>query len=192
MASKAQPTRATRSKLDRHRDQEDSFHVAFSDLFAGLGGVFLLLTLAFVLSITALTARKPESQITTQLAKHITRMQFGNGHATAVYCQPDGILVPELSSQPIPLASIPTDQRLIAYLRNLYLNETPNGETGRVLLMVQDDGFRAKNAVDTVLRELCRENEKFAHTYQVWVHENLDFVINETIRKRLAENLKTP
>ena len=163
-------------QLDREQrnSQHEQFHLSFSDLFAGMVGVIMLFVLYFFTTV-AVTRSLTSSQTFSQvMANQVHVLKHWNGDLSeAIYCNPDGIIVPGLDGRFIPTDSIAEDAEFNDYLRAVY------GRDRKVAFLVSSGGYGAEGAVYNILYELSRSDIRFSEFFQLWIHENLDFVITD-------------
>jgi hypothetical protein len=174
-----------RRRRDRQFQEDEQFHIAFSDLFAGMIGVTMIFVIFFFSTapLTQFLVKKtiPFSNV---LSRYITRVKYLGGFAETIYCNVDHILVPGLNRKRIEYDNIMTDNELKQYLRKLYLEEK-----GKVLLMTNSASYSTEDSVKDLLYEMGREDERFLHFKRLFIHKNLDFILDEDLKREYRKKL---
>lgn len=165
---------------EQQHNQHDQFHLAFSDLFAGMVGVTMLFVLYFFTSLAVtrfLTANQTFTEVVSermQTFKHA----FGN-MSESILCEPGGIRVPKLGGHLIPTEQIAGDPELLEYIKAVYQADR------RAAFLIYSGGYGAYDAVEQLLYGLARVDTRYMHFDLMLIHENLDFVISDERRDEI-------
>ena len=79
------------------------------------------------------------------------------------------------------------NQELRNYLSDLYLNRN-----GKALLVVTSAGFKSTSVFSDLRYEMGRQDKRFLYAVYLYIHPNLDFVIDEATKEEYRQELVPP
>lgn len=178
--------------MRRHRlnqDYEDEqLMLSLSDLFAGMIGVTMIFVLFFFGQAIPKRFLARQATFSDIMAKHVTRIDYPSGDfAEAIYVNKGSIRVVGLRDLEISAGEINISRELRDYLSDLYLNRG-----GRVLTVLSSDSLETGVKLHDLRYELGRQDERFLHAVYLYIHPNLDFVIDEETKAKYRQEFAMP
>lgn len=176
-------------RRSRPDQQDEQLHLALGDLFASMVGVIMLFVLYLLILTPGRTLiQKSKKPFNEWVAGEIVIVEsLAGGYAEAVYVNPDHLLVPQLGNKEIPVDEIMTDKELEEYLRRLYIGPNGHDGGGQALMMLSSGSYQTQKKLEDLLYRLGREDERFLYYQMLFIHDNLDFILDEELKQQYRQ-----
>ena len=159
----------------------DQFYLAFSDLFAGMIGVVMIIMVFFFTSLDSPRWILGATRLTDVMVENVTTVVYSNGDFNeAIYTNDDHIIVTGMSGKRIPSMRIRADLEFREYLSDLYLRRG-----GRVLIVIGNSTYLVDEELRSLFLELAETNRKFLYADVIFMHDNFDYVLDEDLKEEL-------
>jgi hypothetical protein len=162
-----------RKRYQQHQ-QDEQFHISFSDLFAGMIGVIMIFIVYFYSSVAMSNKLNVKPTFEEAMESNITRIQNGaDSYYESIYFYEDHITIAKFKKE-IPLNEIENSIWLQSYLKSLYADGK-----GQLLSVIGSGNHLSIKKFTRVLYRLSKKNERMIHSAEMYQHKNCEFVLNK-------------